>query len=69
MVVHTCNPSTKETEAKVSKSQEMEGEGGAEAKEGMKRWRKEREKEGKKRTFKHKNSEGTTVKNMTDIFL
>lgn len=25
--------------------------------------------EGKKRTFEHKNSEGTTVKNMIDIFL
>lgn len=42
MVLHTCNPSTKETEAEVSKAQEMEGEGGAEAKEGMKTWRKER---------------------------
>lgn len=29
----------------------MEGEGGAEAKEGMKRWRRRTGKEGKKRTF------------------
>lgn len=45
------------------------GEGGAEAKEGMKRWRKERGKEGKKRTFENKNSKGMTVKDMIDIFL